>query len=187
MVTTPAVVTADVVMVNVGETVAPAATVTEAGTPTPGSLLVRVTTAPPAGAGLLSVTLLAVVETPPTTEGGDRVTESTVTGLTVRFAPFCTPLYVPAIVAIVLAPTGDVVMVNNADAVAYAGTVTEPGGIALGSLLVRVTTTSWGAGPFNVVTLFSVVEPPPITDEGESTSEKISGLSNNEAVFFAPA
>ena len=186
MVTTPAVVTADVVMVNVGETVAPAATVTEAGTPTPGSLLVRVTTAPPAGAGLFSVTLLAVVETPPTTEGGERVTESTLIGFTVKFAPFGKPLYVPVMVTMLVALTGDVAMVNNGDAVVYAGTVTEPGGVALGSLLFRVTTTSWGTGPFNV-TLFSVVDPPPITDEGESTSVKISGLSNIVAVFLAPA
>ena len=55
-----------------GDDVAPAATVTEAGTPTPGSLLDKCHDHPPAGAATLRVTLLTVVETPPTTDVGDR-------------------------------------------------------------------------------------------------------------------
>ena len=84
--------TADVVIVNTGEDVAPAATVAEGGTVTPGSLLDRFTTTPPAGAAPLSVTLFNVVEAPPTTDVGDSVTESRATGFTVRFAVLVTVL-----------------------------------------------------------------------------------------------
>ena len=66
--------TACVVMLNAGETVAPAATVTDAGTAAAELLLVSVTTAPPDGAGPVRVTVLSVVELPPTTDADDRVT-----------------------------------------------------------------------------------------------------------------
>ena len=83
--------TDDVVIVNAGDAVAPAATVTEAGTRTPGSLLDRFTTSPPAGAGPFRVTLFAVVETPPTTEVGDKTGVAT-NGFTVRVAVLPEPL-----------------------------------------------------------------------------------------------
>ena len=83
--------TAVVVIVNTGEAVTPAATVTEAGTVALGSLLDSVTTAPPAGAGLFSVTLFNAVETPPTTDVGDKTGVAT-NGFTVRFAVFVTPV-----------------------------------------------------------------------------------------------
>jgi hypothetical protein len=73
-------VTAEVVMVKAGETVAPAGTVTEAGTTAAALLLVSVTTAPPTGAGPVSVTVLAVVGLPPITEAGDNVRTFAVTG-----------------------------------------------------------------------------------------------------------
>jgi len=91
MATVARAATDDVAMVNSGETLVPAATVTEAGTVTRGSLLDRVTAAF-AGAGPFIVTLLAVVETPPMTDAGDRVTETGVKGLTVRIAVFLAPL-----------------------------------------------------------------------------------------------
>jgi len=84
--------TDDVVIVKTGDAVAPAATVTEAGTPTLRSVLVKVTRMPPAGAGPVRFTLFEVVETPPTTDAGDSATESNATGLTVRFAVLVTPL-----------------------------------------------------------------------------------------------
>src|ERR1039457_3090879 len=87
MVTGVAEMTELVLMVNVGETVAPAATVTEAGTVAAGLLLVRVTSAPPASAGPLSVTVFATVDAPPVTEAGDNVTAETVTLLTVTDTP----------------------------------------------------------------------------------------------------
>jgi len=78
--------TAEVVMVNAGDREAPAATVTEAGTTAAALLLVRVTSAPPAGAGPFSVTVLAVVDPPPTTEDGDSVTKVGLGGSTVSVA-----------------------------------------------------------------------------------------------------
>ena len=90
MVTGVVAETRDVVIVNTGDTLVPAATVTEAGTVTPGTLLDRVTTVS-AGAGPLMVTLFAVVETLPITDVGDNATESTFRGLTVRGAVFFAP------------------------------------------------------------------------------------------------
>ena len=64
--------TAAVVAVNVA-VLAPAATVTEAGTDTTGADAVNVTTVPPEGAGPLRVTV-PVAEAPPATEAGENVT-----------------------------------------------------------------------------------------------------------------
>ena len=88
-------VTLVVVMENCGETVAPAATVTEAGTLAAGLLLARVMTAPPLGAAAFSETVFEVVEPPPTTDVGDKFTEATPTGdplVIVRFEPIVIPL-----------------------------------------------------------------------------------------------
>jgi hypothetical protein len=50
---------------------------TEAGTVALGSPLLSVTNAPPDGAGAVRVTVLSVVDPPPTTELGDKVTAET--------------------------------------------------------------------------------------------------------------
>ena len=82
--------TAEVVIVNVA-LVAPAATVTLAGTwAADVLLLVRVTTAPPDGAGPVKVTV-PVDEVPPITELGLRLTEVSAAAVTVRVAVFVTP------------------------------------------------------------------------------------------------
>ena len=82
--------TAEVVIVNVA-LVAPAATVTLAGTwAADVLLLVRVTTAPPDGAGPVKVTV-TVDEVPPITELGLRLTEVSAAAVTVRVAVFVTP------------------------------------------------------------------------------------------------
>jgi hypothetical protein len=57
-------VTAEVVIVNEGDTKAPPATVTDAGTTAAALLLVSVTTPPPVGAGPFKLTV-AVVDKPP--------------------------------------------------------------------------------------------------------------------------
>jgi len=92
IVTTTVAETDEVVIVNAGDAVAPAATVTEAGTTTPEALLVKVTLIPPAGAGPVRFTLFNVVEAPPTTDVGESATESSATGLTVSTAVLVTLL-----------------------------------------------------------------------------------------------
>ena len=178
--------TIDVFIVKYGELVDPAATVTEAGGVTPPSVLVRVTITPPAGAGPFKVTLFDVVETPPTTDAGESVTESGAMGLTVRVAVLVMLPYMAEIVTGVATPTGEVFMVNNGETVCPAATVTEPGTVAAGSLLERLTIVAEGAAPLSV-TLFAVVEIPPTTDVGERVSVGITGLIVRAAVFLAPA
>ena len=92
MVTAVAAFTALVVIAKV-LVVAPAATVTEAGTVAAFVLLLAsVTTAPPAGAALLSVTL-PVLFAPPVTAVGFTVTPfKAAGGLTVSVAVLATPL-----------------------------------------------------------------------------------------------
>jgi len=91
MVTGVAELTELVLMVNTGETEAPAATVTEAGTVAAALLLVSVTTAPPAGAGPLSVTVFKVVDVPPKTDDGDKVTNDGLGGCKVKLPITVTP------------------------------------------------------------------------------------------------
>ena len=91
MVTAVLIATGTVVAVKVA-VVAPAATVTVGGTVAAGLLLVRVTTAPPTGAGPLRVTV-PVEGLPPITLVGFTVAEDIVTGtgVTIRVA-FCVVL-----------------------------------------------------------------------------------------------
>jgi hypothetical protein len=77
IVTAVFVATVAVVIVNDGDTVVPAATSTVDGTVVLESLLLSVTNAPPVGAGAVRVTVLAVVDPPPTTEVDDRFTAET--------------------------------------------------------------------------------------------------------------
>ena len=84
MVTPVEVETALVLMANVA-VVAPAATVTVAGTVADGLLLESATTRPPVGAALLSVTV-PVEEAPPTTLVGLSARLATPGGDTVRVA-----------------------------------------------------------------------------------------------------
>src|SRR5260370_7432155 len=107
--------TDEVVMVKAGDAVAPAATVTEAGGTTPGSLLVNATLTPPAGAGPFRLTLFNVVETPPTTNVGERATETREMGFTVRVAVLLTPFKVAEIVTLLVAEPHDVVIAKTGD------------------------------------------------------------------------
>ena len=90
IVTDLAEVTVFVVIVRVA-TVLPAGTVTLAGTvATAVELLVRVTTAPPDGAGPVKVTV-PVDEVPPFTEVGFKLSEVSVAAVTVKVVLFVAP------------------------------------------------------------------------------------------------
>jgi hypothetical protein len=84
-------VTSVVVMLKFGDLRAPAGTVTVAGGDATGFELASVTTAPPGGAGPVSVTKLPVVVPPPTTLVGDSVSDAIAGGFTVRVAVFVAP------------------------------------------------------------------------------------------------
>ena len=172
MVTGVAVVTTLVVIVIVGEVVAPAGTVTEVGgVATVGALLVRVTTAPPDGAGPFNFTVLPVVEWPPTTVAGDKFTTDSTAGFTVSVPVF---VFVPSLAVIVIClveVTAVVVMVKGADTFEPAATVTEAGTAATAGLELLSVIVAPLAGAADVrVTLLAVVEMPPTTDVGERVS-----------------
>jgi hypothetical protein len=84
-------VTALVVMLNAGDTEAPAEIVIDGGTVALGSLLPSPTVIPPAGAGPFKLTV-PDVETPPNTTAGDTATAETPTGISVSVALALTPL-----------------------------------------------------------------------------------------------
>jgi hypothetical protein len=131
-------------------------------------LLCRVTTAPPAGAAPVRVTV-PVELFPPTTEDGVRVREESVGALIVSAVDLLTP-YVPVIVAVVLATTGVVVMVKVADR-APAAIVTLRGTCAAGVLLlIKVTTApTVGAAPLRVTVPVELL--PPTTEIGDGVTE----------------
>lgn len=82
--------TDEVLMVNAGETVAPAGTVTDGGTVAAALLLESVTTAPLEGAATFNVTV-AEVAVPPLTVAGESVTADAAGGVTVRVAVAAAP------------------------------------------------------------------------------------------------
>jgi len=173
-----------VVTVNVAE-VAFAGTVTLAGTWAAATLLLaRVTTAPPVGAALLSVTV-PVEEVPPTTEVGLNVTVLTPLANTLRAADRFIP-YVPEIMTTTVLATGLVVTVNVA-VVAFAATVTLAGTRAAFVLVLERVTTAPpnGAGPVRVTVPVEVF--PPVTEFGlRATEVKVAAVTVRVAVLAPP-
>jgi hypothetical protein len=135
-----------VMMLNFAE-VAPAATITVAGTVADTSELLNETTAPPDGAGPFKYTVFAVDDPPPANDVGDRTRDEAATGLRVSVADLMTPPYDADTVTLVMLATALVLMPNFAE-VAPAGIVTVAGTITDGSELLSVTTAPLdGAGP----------------------------------------
>jgi hypothetical protein len=141
-------VTDPVVMVKVA-LVAPDATVTVAGTVAAAVLLlVSVTTAPPAGAPPVNVTVPCEAAPPATLAGltASDDNEAAVGGaVTVNTALRVMPPNAPLMVAVVEAVTDPVVMVKVA-LVVPAATVTLPGTVAADGLLPLSVTTAPPAG-----------------------------------------
>jgi hypothetical protein len=120
--------------------VAPAGTVTLAGTvATAVSLLESVTAAPPEGAADVSVTV-PVEEPPPVTLAGLRPSDETdgpvPNGTTVKVADFDTPAPVAVIVTVVVTAGFEVVM-KKPPPPANCGTVTNGGTLATEGLLLE--------------------------------------------------
>jgi len=176
MVTGVDVVTALVLTVNVA-LLAPAATVTLAGTVAVDVLLERETVAPPAGAGPLSVTV-PVEGDPPVTLVGFSVSKERVgraCGSTVSEAVLVTPAYDAEMVTGVDAVTALVLTVNVA-LLAPAATVTLAGTVAVDMLLLERETAAppVSAGPLSVTVPVEVCTPP-VTLVGFSVSEERVG------------
>jgi len=139
----------------------PARTVTLAGTvATEVLLLESATTAPPAGAGPLSVTV-PVEELPPVVLDGFNISEVRAGGSTVIVAVCVAPPNAAVITAVVADATGFVVTVNVV-VVVPSGIVTVAGTLTDGSLLDKETTAPpTGAGPLSVTV--PVDKLPPVT------------------------
>jgi hypothetical protein len=159
-----------VVDTNVGPTqlLTPAGTVSVAGTVTAAVLLLEnATTAPPLGAGTVSVTVADAVE-PPCTLAGLRLTVSRVAvgggagEVTVMVAVRVTPLYVAEMTDVVVEVTALVATEVAAD-VAPARTVRVAGTVTAPVLLLVSDTTAppVGAGAVSV-TVAEAVAPPGI-------------------------
>jgi hypothetical protein len=187
MATVVLVVTGTVVTVNVA-VVAPAATVTLAGTVATAVLFdASVTTAPPAGAAAASVTVPVEFALPPTRLVGLSVSPEGVSGVTVRVAVRVVPPALAVTETAVLAATAEVVTVNVA-VVAPAATVTLAGTVATVVLFDASVTTAPPAGAAAAsVTVPVEFTVPPTTLVGLSVSpEGVSGVTVRVAVRVVP-
>ena len=151
--------------------VAPAATVTEAGTVAAVvAELVSVTTLPLGPAALLSVTVPVVVTLqPPTTVADERVTPLTAAGEIVKVAVAeLEPIAAVMIAEVEVLTAADVIV--KVAVVLPDATVTEAGTVALALLDFRVTTVPAEGAAADIVTV-PVLDTPPTIDIGLSVTE----------------
>jgi hypothetical protein len=159
---------------------APAGTTTFAGTVAAALSSDKVTTAPPAGAGPLSVTV-PVEEVPPFTSSGFSNTLVSTGGLIVRAAVWVALPRVAEIVTAVVAPTPTVVTLNVA-VVAPAATVTLAGTVAAALLPDKLTTVPPAGAELLRVTV-PVEELPPVRLAGlRARFDSTGGLMVSVAV-----
>ena len=150
--------------------VLPAATTMVAGTVAAPELeLVRLTVEPPGGAAAPRITV-PVVAVPDRTLVGLRVSELTVTGVTVNVANFVAPDIVPDTVTAVEEATAKVVTVNVL-VLEPAGTVTLPGTVAMAEFEVDIATVLPPEGALAESLTVPVAVFPPITDVGLTLTE----------------
>ena len=182
-----AAVTALVVIVKVAD-VAPAATVTLAGTvPMVVDEDARVTTAPPVGAGDVNTTV-PVTGTPPVTDVTTvvRLDKTAAGGVTVMVAVPVDPFVVAVIVTLVFALTVPAVIVNVAVRVP-AATVTETGTLATAeSLDERLTTLPPTGALVERVTVPVVVVVLAIDADANVTLETFGPRMPSVDLSFAP-
>ena len=182
-------VTLAVVTPNVA-LVAPAGTVTFAGTVAAAVLLLdSVTTAPPAGAALVRVAVPVDAFPPTTLVGLSVIADSAAAGgggaggVTVSAAVFVAPPNEPVIVTPVEAVTVDVVTPNVA-LVAPAATVTLAGTVATAVLLLDSVTTAPPAGAALVSVAVPVDAFPPTTLVGLSAIADSAAAGGGAAAAF---
>ena len=176
-----------VVIENSGELLAPAGTVTVAGGMIAGSELAKATTTPAAPAGPSKVTRQVVAEDPDETELGEMVMAVSTGGRTVSTPVRVTPPKLAEMLTGVVTATSVVVMVNTADAVWPAGTVTEAGTTAAGLLLISGTTTPPAGAGAERVTRFEVADTCPTTAAGLiEMDDRATGVTIKLAVLVTP-
>jgi len=174
--------------------VAPAGTVTEAGTAATAVLaLVSETTAPPAGAAVRSVTVPVLGAPPTSTDGFNVIVDRA--GFTTREAVTDAALYVAVIVTMVPVLTVAVDIAKVA-VVAPAATVTEAGTVATAVLLlVSITTVPPAGAAADTVTVPVLVAPPTrfaglsVTEPSDAAARaRVAGEgSRSESLITNPA
>jgi len=174
--------TGTVLMLKVA-VVAPAATVIDVGTMAAALLELNITTAPPAGAGALRVTV-HTLGVPPTTLLRLSVSVRVFTAVTVKTAVALVLPCVAVIVEVVFAETANDVAVNVA-VVAPAGTVTVAGTVAAAVLLDVSETIVPPAGAAAPSVTVPVEVLPPVTVDGYKVSA-IAGIIVSVDVFDTP-
>ncbi len=184
-------VTAFAVTVNVA-VLAPAATVTDTGTDAAALFDDSVTTAPPAGAFAVNVTVPVTVLPDVTVAAlSVNVLIAAAGGVTVNTVVFVTVPFLAVIVTAVDAVTALLVTVNVAD-VAPAGTVTDTGTVAAVVLELVSVTTIPPAGAAAVNVTVPVTVPAPAIVAGDTLTDDnaavvtTAGLTVNIAVWLEP-
>ena len=165
--------------------VAPAATVTVAGTDAAALFDASETDVPPVGAGPERVTVPVELARPPTTVVGLRATELSVAAVTLRVPVTLVVSVVPVRVTAVLLATA-VVVIANVAVVDPAGTTTDAGTVTAALFEASVTVVPpVGALAYRVTV---PVEPvPPTTDVGLAEIAVTTGVTIAiEAVAVAP-
>jgi hypothetical protein len=190
MVTLVCVVTALVLILNFGDVRLPAGTVIVGGTlASPGRELVRDMVRPPLGAGAFNVTVSPPTVLPPRTPDWERFTAAGANGFTVTVEDTATPPYVAVMVIGVLVLTAAVDILNAADVIEPALTLTVEGTAAMAGLLLESFTfaPAGGEGDTRVTVFPALGAVPPTRDAGKRFTEAApSGITVRVALTLTP-